>query len=223
QMTATIRDFALFGPPGAGKGTQARRLMHEHGLKQLSTGDLMRAERASGSELGQTFDAYMRAGQLVPDVEVNRLLANALEACDGTAVVFDGYPRTVEQAESLEALLSAHGRQLAAVIALYVPVDVLISRLTGRRICRQCGHIHHLIYNPPPADGSCANCGAQALYRRSDDTEELATQRYQAYSQQTAPVLEYYRARNLLHQVDGLGSEGEVQARIAAVVECRKC
>ncbi len=211
-------DVVLFGPPGAGKGTQAVRLAERLGVPQISTGDLMRAERKAGTDLGKRFDAYMSQGKLVPDELVAELLEARLDRPDAAnGAIFDGYPRTVPQAEVLDRLLAARGRRLAAVIALQVPLEELVERITGRRVCGSCGQVYHLRYNPPPASGRCARCGGQ-LVQRTDDTEAIVRARYEEYRGKTEPVLEWYRERGLVREVDGVGSLEEVAARIDAAL-----
>ncbi len=211
-------DLILFGPPGAGKGTQAARLAERLGIPQISTGDLMRAERKAGTALGQRFDAYMREGRLVPDALVAELLEARLDRSDAASgAIFDGYPRTVPQAETLAALLDARGRGIAAVIALQVPLEELIERITGRRVCGSCGQVYHVRYNPPPASGQCGRCGGQ-LVQRADDTEAVVRTRYEEYRAKTEPVLAWYRERGLVREVDGVGSLEQVAARIDAAL-----
>jgi adenylate kinase len=211
-------DLVLFGPPGAGKGTQAKRLVAALGVPQISTGDLMRAERASGSELGQRFDQYMSEGKLVPDEMVAELLKKRLEQGDAkNGAIFDGYPRTRAQAVALDALLEELGRELDRVVALEVPVEDLVDRITGRRGCESCGQVYHVRYNPPPSTDRCGECGG-ALVQRTDDTEEVVRKRYEEYRAKTEPVLGYYREAGLVETVDGVGSLDEVTARIKSVL-----
>ncbi len=213
-------DLVLFGPPGAGKGTQAKRLVEKLGLPQISTGDIMRAERASGSELGQKFDAFMREGKLVPDELVAALIKKRLEADDAkNGAIFDGYPRTVPQAETLDGVLSGLGRRVDRVISLEVPLERLVERAVGRRVCEACGQTYHLTYNPPPSSGRCGNCGEDRLIQRKDDTEEVVRTRFEEYRAKTEPLLGYYGERGLVKSVNGVGSLDEVTERIEAVLD----
>ncbi len=210
-------DMILFGPPGAGKGTQAKRLTEILQIPQISTGDMMRAERQSGSELGKKFDEYMSQGLLVPDELVLELLGKRLSQPDaGKGAIFDGYPRTVPQAESLDELLTKSGRKIAMVVSMEVSLQEMIDRIVERRMCQSCGQIFHLRYNPPPSAEACS-CGGK-LAQRKDDTEEVVRKRNQEYLDKTAPLLEYYGAKGLVKAVDGVGSLDEVTERIRQVV-----
>ncbi len=211
-------DIVLFGPPGAGKGTQAQRLASRLGIPQISTGDLMRAERKAGTELGRRFDEYMREGKLVPDELVGELLRQRLEQPDAKGgAIFDGYPRTVPQAELLERLLAERDRKVDVVVALEVPLEELVDRITGRRVCGSCGQVYHVRYNPPPPSGRCGRCGGE-LVQRPDDTEEVVRTRYEEYRRKTEPVLQWYRERGLVREVNGVGSLDEVAAGIDAAL-----
>lgn len=201
-------DVILFGPPGAGKGTQAKRLESILSAPQISTGDIMRAERASGSELGRKFDEYMSQGLLVPDELVLQLLDKRLAQPDATnGAIFDGFPRTVAQAEALDEVLAARERGIQAVISIEVPLEEIVERVTGRRVDEATGHIYHLSYNPPPPDHG-------NLVQRRDDTEEVARKRFEEYQSKTAPLLDYYGPKGLVKSVDGVGSLDEITERI---------
>lgn len=211
-------DLLLFGPPGAGKGTQAIRLVSMLSTPAFSTGDAMRAERKSGSDLGQRFDSFMKEGRLVPDEMVVELVAKRLEQQDAqNGLLFDGYPRTVPQAEALDALLSSRARKVGCVIALEVPVEDIVDRITGRRTCSNCGHTYHVRYSPPPASGICANCGAASIHQRADDTEDKVRTRTKEYNIKTTPVLDHYSA--VVRKIDGVGAPDEVSGRIMATLD----
>jgi adenylate kinase len=212
-------DLILFGPPGAGKGTQAKLLVDGLGIPQISTGDIMRAERASGSDLGAKFDEYMSAGKLVPDDLVLALLEKRLGEADAkNGAIFDGYPRTRAQAESLDAMLDKLGRSIDRVVSLEVPMDRIVDRVTGRRVCQDCGQTYHVRYTPPPSSGKCHACGGTRIVQRKDDTEEVVRKRYEEYQAKTAPVLDHYGEKGLVATVDGVGSLEEVNERIRSAI-----
>lgn len=213
-------DLVLFGPPGAGKGTQAKFLVESLGIPQISTGDMMRAERASGSALGARFDRYMSAGELVPDELVLELMAKRLTEEDAKAgAIFDGYPRTVPQAQALDALLAGLGRRVQRVIALNVALDDVVERITGRRVCLDCGQTYHVRYSPPPESGACISCQGTRIVQRSDDNEQVVRHRYTEYKEKTAPLLDYYRKRGVVSEVDGRGGLDQVTQRIQQALE----
>jgi adenylate kinase len=206
-------DLVLFGPPGAGKGTQAKRLVETLKVPQISTGDIMRAERASGSELGQRFESFMSQGLLVPDELVLELIQHRLGQPDAAnGAIFDGYPRTVAQATSFDAMLGELNRTIHKVISIEVPLDEMIERAVGRRIHEETGRIYHLRYDPPPPGL------AGRLLQREDDTEEVVRRRFTEYQDKTQPVLGYYVGRGLVAAVDGVGTLDEVTARIRAAL-----
>lgn len=206
-------DLVLFGPPGAGKGTQAKRLVDTLKIPQISTGDIMRAERASGSELGKKFDGYMSKGLLVPDELVLELLAKRLSEPDAkNGALFDGYPRTVPQAEALDKLLAGKGRKINNVVSIEVSLQEMIDRIVERRSCKACGQIYHMRYNPPPSPTKC-KCGGK-LVQRKDDTEEVVRKRNQEYLEKTAPLLQYYGSKGLVKAINGVGSLEEITDRI---------
>lgn len=198
----------LLGPPGAGKGTQAERLCRELSLPHISTGDLFRANRAEGTELGKRAQEYMDAGQLVPDEVVIDMLFDrvAAEDCAG-GFLLDGFPRTIPQAEALGERLPT-GASVRA-LALDVPDASLIKRLTGRVTCRECGNIHHLEFSPPQAAGVCDKCSGE-LYQREDDSVEVVSKRLAVYREQTAPLVEFYTQQGVLSMVDGDRAPAEV-------------
>jgi adenylate kinase len=209
----------LLGPPGAGKGTQAKRLEKRHNLIQLSTGDMLRAAVASGSELGRKAKSVMDAGHLVPDDLMIAMIADRIGQADcAKGFILDGFPRTTPQAEALDRMLAAKGLQLQAVIEMKVDEDVLVDRITGRYTCARCGAGYHDRYQKPKVAGVCDNCGGTEFKRRADDTEETVRTRLAAYHAQTAPILPYYRGRGVLQAVDGMASIDEVTCQIEGVL-----
>lgn len=202
-------DLVLFGPPGAGKGTQSKRLVDLLKVPQISTGDMMRAERASGSELGQRFDHFMSQGLLVPDELVLELISQRLTQADSAnGAIFDGYPRTVAQAQAFDVTLQKLGRKIDRVVSMEVPLEEMVERAVGRRIHEETGRIYHLRYDPPPPGLS------GKLVQRKDDTEEVVRKRFAEYEDKTRPVLGYYQARGLVAPVNGVGTLDEVTERI---------
>lgn len=216
-------DVVLFGPPGAGKGTQSKFLMTRLGVPQISTGDMMRAERKSGSELGQRFDSFMSKGLLVPDELVLELLAKRLDDADAAGgAIFDGFPRTVPQAIALDAILAKRGRKIDRVLALEVPESVIVDRISGRRTCQDCGQAYHVRYNPPPSTGRCTQCDSDRIVQRSDDKEETVRTRNGAYLKDTLPILDHYRANaGVVVSLDGTGAVEEVTKRLENALEGR--
>ncbi|MBV2359863.1 adenylate kinase [Thalassococcus sp. CAU 1522] len=211
-------NIILLGPPGAGKGTQARILEQERGLKQLSTGDMLRAARSSGTEMGNKVAAIMDAGQLVTDEIVIGLIREQLEA-GGSGFIFDGFPRTLAQADALGALLDEMGQSLDAVIEMRVDDEALVARITARSTCGNCGEVYNDLTKPIPADGICTACGEKAEFkRRADDNEDSLKTRLMEYYKKTSPLLGYYYAKGQLSTVDGLGEIGDVKAAIAGVL-----
>jgi adenylate kinase len=211
-------NVVLFGPPGAGKGTQAKRLTTALGIPQISTGDMMRAERASGSELGKKFDHYMSQGLLVPDELTLSLLEQRMQQPDAAkGAIFDGYPRTAPQAQALDAMLARNGKKIDVVVSMEVALEEMIERVVQRRTCESCGHIYHLRYNPPPAPATCGNCGGK-LVQRKDDTEEVVRKRNDEYLAKTAPILGYYSQQGIVKTISGIGTLDEVEQRIKAAI-----
>ena len=196
---------AFLGPPGAGKGTQARDLAQEWRVLHLATGDMLREAVATGSPLGREAKTYMDQGALVPDDVIIRMMAERLGAADaGRGFILDGFPRTIAQAEALARLLKDLGQTVDTVVYFDVSEPELLRRLTGRRVCRTCGHSYHVTSNPPKRAGVCDACGGE-LYQRDDDGEATVRNRLEVYRRQTAPLLDYYRQRNLLVTVSGEG------------------
>ena len=213
-------DLILFGPPGAGKGTQAKVLIEKLGLPQISTGDMMRAERKSGSELGQKFDSFMSEGKLVPDELVLELFANRLRQDDAAeGAIFDGFPRTLPQASALDAILAKLDRKVDRVVALELPIEDIVERITGRRVCLSCGHPYHVRYSPPPPSGECAKCGSSEVVLRKDDTEEKVRTRNGAYQAETFPILDHYEPTGVVRRVNGVGSVEEITSRVLEAIE----
>jgi adenylate kinase len=213
-------NIILLGPPGAGKGTQASKLEKERGMVQLSTGDMLRAAVAAGTEIGLKAKAVMDAGELVSDEIVTGILSARLDQPDvEQGFILDGYPRTVAQAESLDALLAAKGRRLDRVIELCVDEDALVDRITGRFSCGKCGTGYHDRYKLPKVPTLCDVCGAEeAFKRRPDDNEETVRNRMAEYRAKTAPILPFYEAKGLVTRVDGMAPIGEVSATIEAIL-----
>lgn len=212
-------NIILLGPPGAGKGTQSGRLVANRGMKQLSTGDMLRAAVKAQTPVGIKAKAVMDAGELVSDEIVSDLIdAELAELDEATGAIFDGYPRTEAQAKSLDELLTKHGRTLDYVIELEVDVDALVERITGRFSCANCGALYHDTANPTSKDGECDVCGSTEFKRRPDDNEETVRTRMQEYRAKTAPILPGYEARGIVRRVDGMASIDEVTAKIDAIL-----
>ncbi len=213
-------NLILLGPPGAGKGTQAKLLEEKHNLRQISTGDMLRAEVKAGSEIGLQAKAVMDRGELVPDEIIISMLARRVDgaASNASGFILDGFPRTVRQAEALDAMLGLKGTPLHHVIELQVDDAALVDRISGRFTCAKCGEGYHDRFKLPRAAGTCDNCGCQDFVRRSDDNAETVRARLEAYHRQTAPLLPYYAANGLLRVVDGMAEMGAVAAQIETVL-----
>lgn len=213
-------NIILLGPPGAGKGTQAQRLVDERGMKQLSTGDMLRAAVKAGTPVGLRAKAVMEAGELVSDEIVSGIIGDALDALSPeTGIIFDGYPRTAAQAEALDAILDARGRSLHHVIELGVDEDALVDRITGRFTCGSCGEGYHDRFKQPVEAGVCDKCGSTEFKRRPDDNEDTVRTRMAEYRAKTAPILPIYEARGIVSRVDGMASMDAVAADIAGILD----
>ncbi|MGC2857068.1 adenylate kinase [Novispirillum sp. DQ9] len=210
----------FMGPPGGGKGTQAQRLQDDYGIVQLSTGDMLRAAVASGTEIGKKAKAVMDAGQLVSDDIVIGIIDERLDAADcANGFILDGFPRTVAQAEALDKLLADKGMALDAVLELRVPDSLLVDRITGRYTCAKCGAGYHDSFKKPTVEGVCDSCGGTEFKRRADDNAETVKSRLEAYHAQTAPLLPYYEGKGLLTVVDGTLPIDEVTRQLEAALE----
>ncbi len=211
-------NIILLGPPGAGKGTQARILVDGRGMIQLSTGDMLREARTSGTEMGQRVAEVMDRGDLVTDEIVIGLIEEKLEGDHGGGFIFDGFPRTLAQADALGELLGRHGAKLDAVVEMQVDDEALVARITARSTCGSCGEVYNDQTKPIPADGKCSNCGGTEFKRRADDNEESLKQRLMEYYKKTSPLIGYYYAKGDLRSVNGLGEIDTVSGEIASVL-----
>ena len=209
----------LLGPPGSGKGTQAKRIQQTHGVVQLSTGDMLRAETDSDTEFGRRVKAIMDSGQLVPDETMIEMIDRRITQPDcRKGFILDGFPRTVPQAEALDAMLARRGLKLDHVILLDVDETALVDRLSGRFTCGECGASYHDRYNRPKRDGVCNGCGSTQFTRRADDRPEAVRARFDVYRGQTAPILPYYSARGVLRRVDGMADIDTVTCEIDKIL-----
>ena len=213
-------NIILLGPPGAGKGTQATRLVESRGMVQLSTGDMLRAAVKAGTPIGLKAKAVMEAGELVSDEIVSGIIGEALDGlAAGTGVIFDGYPRTEAQAHSLDGILSTRNRTLDHVIELEVDEDALVERITGRFTCASCGEGYHDSFKQPKVEGECDKCHGHEFKRRPDDNEETVRTRMAEYRAKTAPILPIYEARGIVSRVDGMADMDDVTVAIAAILD----
>lgn len=206
--------LVLLGAPGAGKGTQAKKMIEKYGIIQVSTGDLLRASVAAGTPLGKEAKSYMDKGELVPDNIVLGMVEERLRQDDAKkGCILDGFPRNARQAEFLDRMLDSLNMPLDAALSVDVPFDDLMKRLTGRRTCRSCGQMYNVYFNPPEENGKCDKCKGE-LFQRDDDREETIKKRLEVYSSQTAPLIEYYGRKGILKRVSGTGSIDEIFGRV---------
>ena len=212
-------NIILLGPPGAGKGTQARFLCDERDMIQLSTGDMLREAKDSGTEMGKVVADVMARGELVTDEIVIGLIREKLEGDKKGGFIFDGFPRTLAQADALGELLAEEGETLDAVIEMQVDDNALVARITARSTCGSCGEVYNDHTKPIPADGKCSNCSGTEFKRRADDNEDSLKQRLMEYYKKTSPLIGYYYAKGQLSSVDGLGEMSAVKADIAKVLD----
>lgn len=212
-------NIVFLGPPGAGKGTQAKILIEKYGIPQISTGDMLREHRAKGTELGKKAQEYMDKGQLVPDEIILGMVKERLAQSDcAKGFILDGFPRTVAQAEALDKILFEMNKKLDFALALVVPDELLVERLTGRRTCKNCGMMFHVKYKPPKVEGKCDACGGE-LYQRPDDNEETVRNRLKVYHESTAPLIDYYKKKGILKEIDGSKSIEEITAQLISILE----
>ena len=211
-------NIILLGPPGAGKGTQAKILVEDRGMVQLSTGDMLRAAKTSGTEMGNKVATVMDAGQLVTDEIVIGLIAEKLDDDVAGGFIFDGFPRTLAQADALESLLTSKGASLDYVIEMQVDDEALVSRITARSTCGSCGEGYNDLSKPIPANGTCSKCGGTEFNRRADDNEDSLKARLMAYYKDTSPLIGYYHAKGMLTSVDGLTEIAQVESSISKVL-----
>ena len=211
-------NIVLFGPPGSGKGTQSEKIIGQYGLTHFSTGDMLRAELAAETELGLRARSIMEKGELVSDEIIIGMIRNRISGqADAKGFIFDGFPRTVAQAEALDKTLTGMGLTLEYVFNIDVGDEELVKRLTGRRICKACGMSYHLVFNPPREDGRCDACQGD-LYQRDDDKEDTIRNRLKVYQAQTAPLIDFYQEKNILSSIDGVGTIEQITERLKTAV-----
>lgn len=215
-------NLILLGPPGAGKGTQAKEISQSHGLVQLSTGDMLRAAVKAGTKVGLEAREIMAKGQLVPDAVVVGIIADRIEQPDCVkGFILDGFPRTLAQADALDAMLAEKGRRIDAVIELRVDPDLLVARIVGRFTCATCGEGYHEEFKKPKVANTCDKCGGHEFTRREDDNEKTVTTRLMAYYRETAPLIGYYYCKKSLKSVDGMAAIDKVTADLQAILSAR--
>jgi len=212
-------NIILLGPPGAGKGTQARILVEQRNMVQLSTGDMLREAKSSGTEMGNRVAEVMARGELVTDEIVIGLIEEKLSGDIGGGLIFDGFPRTLAQADALSELLERNGQSLSCVVEMQVNDAELVHRITARSTCASCGEGYNDITKPVPADGACSNCGSTEITRRADDNADSLRQRLLEYYKKTSPLIGYYYAKGMLKRVDGLAEIDEVAASIKKTLD----
>lgn len=211
-------NIILIGPPGAGKGTQAKRMIDRLGVPQISTGDMFRAAVKDGTPMGIKAKEYMDKGALVPDDVVIGVVDERFQKPDAKkGFVLDGFPRTLEQAKALDGLMDRMSMKLDHVVVIEVPDDYLVKRLTGRRTCKGCGYMHHIEFDPPKDESTCDKCGGE-LYQRDDDQEETIRERLTTYHKQTSPLVDYYSKKGIVRKIDGTGSMEDVQDAVKAAI-----
>ena len=214
-------NLILLGPPGAGKGTQAQRMVERYQIPQISTGDILRKAVKEGTPLGVKAKGFMDQGQLVPDEVVIGIIEDRLRAKDcQIGFILDGFPRTIPQAEALQPILSKLGKKIDHVINIEVDSEELVRRLTGRRTCKNCGAMFHLVFQPPKNEGICDRCGG-TLYQRADDNEQAIRTRLTEYEKQTAPLIQYYQKKSTLRPIRGVGGPDQIFEQIAGVLEAK--
>jgi adenylate kinase len=212
-------NLILLGPPGAGKGTQAQMIVERYHIPQISTGDILRKAVKEGTPLGKKTKAFMDQGQLVPDEVVIGIIDARLRAPDcNPGFILDGFPRTIAQAEALQPILTKMGESIDHVINIEVDTEELVRRLTGRRTCKNCGAMFHILFHPPKVEGICDRCGG-TLYQREDDKEETIRIRLNEYQRQTAPLIQYYQLKNCLRSIQGVGGQEEIFERIVRLLD----
>ncbi len=206
--------LVLLGAPGAGKGTQAKKLIEKYAIPQISTGDLLRAAVAAGTALGKEAKSFMDKGELVPDRVVLGMVEERLKQDDAKkGYILDGFPRNTAQAEALDRMLGSLGMSLSSALSVDVPFEDLMKRLTGRRTCKACGQMYNIYFNPPKKENACDKCGG-ALFQRDDDKEETIKKRLDVYTAKTAPLIDYYRKKGILSSVNGTGSIDEIFSQV---------
>ena len=210
--------IVLLGPPGVGKGTQARFLAERFGVEPVATGDMIRAEVTGNTQLGQEARSYIDSGNLVPDDVILRMVGKRMKKEDTGGFLLDGFPRTLAQAEGLERMLAENGQRLVGVVSLAVPEETVVERLSSRRVCPVCSRVYNLASQPPRTPGRCDDHIGAELILRTDDAPETVRHRFSVYNAQTRPLVDWYRSRGLLFEVDGLGTVNDVMGRVEAVL-----